>query len=700
MPVAIYTRVSTTSQVGGRFDSCESQAAVCRDYLSRHAVEGWREVASYTDAAYSGGNMNRPGIIALKRQIAAGEVKIVLIFKLERVLRSTDEWAPFRSFLQQHGCKLVSTSEDLTEDTPSGRLKNNIMMSVAEYERLNTAEKVRTKMLEQAKRGYWNYGLVPFGYTYDEKKQLLQPEPTEAPLVRRIFEEAARLVSLHEIANKISDEGHRTRKRDWTTRDGQPKTVGGTRIRSDTIRAMLLNPLYAGRVRFQGKEYPGKHEGLVSGELWEKANAVVTHAKPAQRDLFRTTDKHSNLLKGLIHCGHCERALMPSASTLRAEGRRYRYYICSHAQKERAASPCPIRQLPAEPLEKAVVAFISRIASHPDLLKAAVESSRLQRGRDRGPLKVKLSLLDQDLASVNRQIQNCVNLLTENGAVALDEEIRARAGALKEQKQQLLIEHEKLRQELALCDGESLGDERIRRTLHRFGEVFPRLTAPEKKQLIQLCLDRIDVTTKARTEEGARELLLRLVVPVARFVEGMEEQLVIQRQVVGAPMERRALILDLRILLKREGGAVSIVRPFAEEVVSPTPVRLKIEPAQFRHAIHRAREWRILRDKHADLKGPEFAAKVGASVASIDFHFGLLRLEPEIQAFLLRLKDRRSLRFFGMVSLLSLAKESPAKQLRDFKRLREAYDAEAAFSPAVTPAMASVSARASIRQKV
>ena len=57
--------------------------------------------------------MNRPGVRALMRQIEAGEIKIVLIFKLERVLRSTDEWGPFRSFLQQHGCRLVSPTEDL-----------------------------------------------------------------------------------------------------------------------------------------------------------------------------------------------------------------------------------------------------------------------------------------------------------------------------------------------------------------------------------------------------------------------------------------------------------------------------------------------------------------------------------------------------------------------------------------------------------
>ena len=80
VPVAIYTRVSTINQVGGRFDSCESQASICREFLRKHAAEGWYEAASFSDPAYSGGSMNRPGFQALKRQIEVGDIKIVLIF--------------------------------------------------------------------------------------------------------------------------------------------------------------------------------------------------------------------------------------------------------------------------------------------------------------------------------------------------------------------------------------------------------------------------------------------------------------------------------------------------------------------------------------------------------------------------------------------------------------------------------------------
>jgi len=164
VPVAITTRVSTLNQVGGRFDYYGSRAISCFDPIRKRVHEGWIEFFCRTNPANFGGSINRRGLQAFKLQIEAGEMKVVLIFKFERMLRNTDEWAPFRSFLARHGCRLVSTTEDLSEETPSGRLKNSMLVSVADYERLNTAEKVRAKLAELAKRGIWNCGRVLFSY--------------------------------------------------------------------------------------------------------------------------------------------------------------------------------------------------------------------------------------------------------------------------------------------------------------------------------------------------------------------------------------------------------------------------------------------------------------------------------------------------------------------------------------------------------
>jgi hypothetical protein len=56
---------------------------------------------------------------------------LVSIFKLERVLRSTAEWAPFRAFLRQQRCRLESPMENLTEETAMDRFHSNLRVNLA-----------------------------------------------------------------------------------------------------------------------------------------------------------------------------------------------------------------------------------------------------------------------------------------------------------------------------------------------------------------------------------------------------------------------------------------------------------------------------------------------------------------------------------------------------------------------------------------
>jgi len=88
VPVAIYTRVSTDGQTGRRFDSCEHQASVCRDFIGKKCAAGWFEFGHFRDAAYSGATLDRPGIRRLMQCIAAGQVRVLLIYRLERIFQT------------------------------------------------------------------------------------------------------------------------------------------------------------------------------------------------------------------------------------------------------------------------------------------------------------------------------------------------------------------------------------------------------------------------------------------------------------------------------------------------------------------------------------------------------------------------------------------------------------------------------------
>jgi DNA invertase Pin-like site-specific DNA recombinase len=687
--VAIYTRVSTGNQVGGRFDSCEAQAAYCREKIERQKAEGWFEVACLTDAAYSGGTMDRPSMKVLKRMIEAGEVKIVLIYKLERVLRSTDEWVPFRAFLKKHGCRLESATEDLSENTPSGRLKNNLLMSVAEYERLNTAEKTRSKMLQQAKRGLWNGGYVPYGYAYDKNTQALQPHPEQAAVVRKIFEQAARLVSLTDLANELNAAGLRTKVRELQRRDGTTETVGGSRFRSDGLRLLIRNPIYRGAVRFGGQEYAAKHPPLVLPEIWDQANAATAETKPLRGYVFQERDAQNHLLKGLAFCGSCGRALVPNDSGKKGpSGIHYRYYTCSLVMRETAAAPCPVGRLSADALEKAVVALIGEASKHPTVVAEMVQTSRTMRRGDRDSLRAEVDRTKHELATVDKQLTNCADAVAKGGADALGEVLVRRATELRAERQRLLVVQERKRQELAACDAIILEERRITENLEKLGQALPNLPPQERKELVRLFIERVEVrrlmpNARRKTsddaatapEPEARVMELRIKLHLPELVRGMQER------VASARAEPRVAVRALSLVGKvdftnAQRGEVAIMAPFRQSF--RLEARLRTVPAptpKVEHAVVRAQRWQQLL-KNGELPNRTALAKwAGLTPGAVTRILKLIELAPDIQAYLASLRTANAVWHFGIKPVGKLADWSFEKQRFLFAKMRDSYDA-------------------------
>lgn len=677
VPVAIYSRVSTDDQVGGRFDSCESQAAVCRDLLCQGKSKGWHEVACLTDAAYSGGSMNRPGIQALMRLIEAGEVKVVIVFKLERLSRNIDEWGPFRAFLQKHNCELVSATEDISEAEPEGRLKNNILMSVSDYERRNTAKKVRIKMHEQAKRGIWNGGMVPLGYDYDLNTQRLTPNAAEAALVRRIFEQAAQLVPLTDIANTLNAQGHRTKPRVFVRRDGTSQQVGENHFRCDGLRLIVTNPVYRGSVRFAGSDYAGKHEALVTADLWERANAVVTRLPPRERPpVMVERDKHLHLLKGVVHCGHCHRTLIPHDSGKKdPTGRPYRYYDCGQVVRKTRDEACPVGRIAARALESVVLGFLTELGRHPDVTRAALADTRNRQRTDSGPLRAAMTETEKSLADIQRQLNNCVEAIAVGGADVLGHELRQRVGALRERQQGLILKREQLKQDLRGCEEATADENRVLAAMQHFGESLPRLAPSDQKELARLVVQRIDVRAIRTAEDGTphRSLQFEIKLSLPRLVEGMEERIVVDTpDRPRLPPRQRTLGFRVKAAVGGQGaGAGSVIlTPFEHRVASSPAKRITAAVETIRHCIHRALAWQRELQRDPTLEKQAIAAREKVAPGSISHHLKLLNLAPEIQDHLRELKDPDAVRHFSLRKMRRLAEQPIETQTAQFKKLR------------------------------
>ena len=685
-PVAIYTRVSTDNQVGGRFDSCESQAAYCREQIERKQPEGWYEVACLTDAAYSGANLERPGMRALKRMVEAGEVKIVLVYKLERVMRSTDEWIPFRAFLKKYGCRLESATEDISENTPSGRLKNMLMMSFNTYERENTSEKTLAKMQQQAKRGIWNGGCVPYGYAYDKNTQTLQPHPQEAAVVKRIFEQAARLVSLTDIANELNAEGLRTKERVLQRRDGKTQTVGARPFRSDGLRLLLKNPIYRGSVKFSGREYNARHEALVSSEIWDKANAATKETKVRPEHLFQARDAQNHLLKGIAWCGSCGRALVPNDSGKKSvRGTKYRYYTCSLVMREANAPGCSVGRMSADALEKAVITLVGEAGKHPTVVAEMVDVSRRMRGGDRDALRAELSENQKAVAGVDKHLGNCVDVIARGGADALGDALVARAAHLKTERQRLLLEQERIRQSLAASEATVLDERRITENLDRLGELLPSLSPDERKELMRLFVERVDVRRlqprrSSTTQDGAdqpseRLMEIRIKLHLAELVRGLEARAGVNRPAVN--LRLRGLNLDAKVdFTNAQRGEITILAPFQRTMRLDTRVRtVRSAQPKVAHPILQAQAWQKLLQSGEVPSRVALAKRARLTPGAITLIMRLVELAPDIQAYLASLTSPNAVWHFGYKPVGQLAHLPFEEQRTAFAKMRADYEA-------------------------
>jgi site-specific DNA recombinase len=294
MKTGIYVRVSTEDQAQEGF-SIRAQIEKLKSYA---LLKDWEIYDIYSDEGISGKNIvARPAINRLIDDIKSGKVNNVLVFKVDRLTRSTKNLIELVDLFEENKCTFNSLTESIDTDTPSGRMFLKIIGIFAEFERENLISRVRLGYERKAREGY---SLSSFGtsYGYDIKKgeKIQTINPTESKIVREIFEAYVNdNISMLAIAKNLTERGIKTKK-------------GSSKWNKSTIRSMLENPNYIGKVRYgtQDKdryfEADGQHEAIIDSDLFRLA-----HEKLSKNHKNRITKvaKEDKYFCGVLYCGDC-----------------------------------------------------------------------------------------------------------------------------------------------------------------------------------------------------------------------------------------------------------------------------------------------------------------------------------------------------------------------------------------------------------
>lgn len=304
--VGIWIRVSTEDQARG--ESPEHHEARARMYAE---TKGWTVAEKYDLSGVSGKSViQHPEAQRMLRDIQSGRITALIFSKLARLARNTRELLEFADAFKTASADLISLHEMIDTSTPAGRHFYTMMAANAEWEREEIADRVKASVAIRAKLGKRIGGVAPFGYRYVDKE--LVPDPTEAPILRRMYELFLQHGRIRTVARLLNEAGHRMRS--------------GAEFSYTTVRRLLSDTTPAGRHRLNyGKSLgPSKRwvlkpetewsfvpvEPIVSDEVWRRAQALI-----AEREAKKKPAKRARrLFAGFVVC-HCGQKMYVPSNT-------------------------------------------------------------------------------------------------------------------------------------------------------------------------------------------------------------------------------------------------------------------------------------------------------------------------------------------------------------------------------------------------
>jgi site-specific DNA recombinase len=341
---ALYTRKSSEEGLDQSFNSLHAQREACESYVASQRHEGWQAISThYDDGGFSGGNMDRPGLVHLMEDIAAHRIDTVVVYKVDRLTRSLADFAKIVEAFDAQGVSFVSVTQQFNTTSSMGRLTLNILLSFAQFEREVTGERIRDKIAASKKKGIWMGGVLPLGYDHRDRQLIVNPE--EAKLVKEIFTQYLKLGNVFDLKRYLDQKGRRSKVR--ITAIG--KKHGGELFGRGALYHLLANPIYVGEISHKKQIHPGKHEAILDRKLWEQVQAKLRSNR--QSLTARTEASSSSMLAGLLFDANGV-PYTPQHSV--KKGRRHRYYT-SRATLRRAKEQPPMTRISAEALEKLVI---------------------------------------------------------------------------------------------------------------------------------------------------------------------------------------------------------------------------------------------------------------------------------------------------------------------------------------------------------
>ncbi len=358
--------------------------------LSYAKSKDYTEFEYYIDGGYSGKDLNRPAIQRLIEDCKNHKIDAVFVFKLDRISRSQrDTLYLIEEVFNKYDVSFISMRENFDTSTPFGKAMIGVLSVFAQLERETILERTRIGLKKRAEAGLWRGGgKIPFPYRYDRNTGALIPIPEQVELLHK-------MISLYISGKSFNVIG---------------KIVG---MDESMVETRILSITNTGKVPYRDEVYDGKHEAVVSDELYEE---ILRVNKVRSREKY---ERHY-LLSGKIFCGHC--------------GAKYRYQkwgkrLIMYCYSQQKSKPryikdpnCNNKRWDTFEVEDAVLEELFKMSLDLDLFKKTFNIATVNVKNE----------YKQRLEEITKQINNLLNNIASGIAV---EETNNKINELEKEKE-------------------------------------------------------------------------------------------------------------------------------------------------------------------------------------------------------------------------------------------------------------------------
>ncbi|WP_294379164.1 recombinase family protein [uncultured Clostridium sp.] len=495
--VAIYSRVSTIEQAEEGY-SIDEQERLLIEWCKKMDYEVYK---CYADRGISGKDIkSRPALKELLSDAEEKKFQMVLSWKINRISRKLEDVLKIVNILENNNISFKSYSEPFETNTPAGKMQFQMMALIGEFERGTIAQNVKMGMCAKARAGEWCGGRV-LGYDLVQMekqpgakrtKTKLAINEKEAEVVRFIFNEYGNGKGYKAITNQLNKIGYKTKL-------GNNFSVG-------SIREILTNPVYIGKVRYNVRQNwsekrrrninanpiitDGVHEPIIDEVLWDKVQAIMESKKGKPSRIY----DGEYPLTGILKCPKCGAGMVISRTTNKlADGTKKRIaYYCCGAWKNKGTSVCNSNTIRVDKANEYVFNKISELLSNEKMVKSIVNNINKERHKKINPAKKELERIDKELEKMDRKKIKLFEayeeeLISKEEFKERKDELNKRAKSLQEEKEPLLV---------TLSDdvSEEIPYEFIKSILENFGKVLTEsATREQQKKLLHMIISEITI---------------------------------------------------------------------------------------------------------------------------------------------------------------------------------------------------------------